>query len=215
MRCPCGTFNPCVHFANALANSRSPFEFSRHSGPLGNPVKRPKTDLPCWIALLRRLKDGRGLDIVTEQCLRDGANTANRWMSDDDVLELYDEAKSSAHDEPIATKLAFLLGKFEGEDEVLVWDVEAVALAIHAQQIPEVYEASRASYDALIETALSHERGRSVLLPQILAALSRTSLKPRGLRPIVDDTRFSQQTFERVWSSCVSNSIVRAKTKRY
>ena len=167
----------CSYFANALVNeSKIPFEVLTAILDLWeDPVKRPKIRLkPCWIALLRRgLKDGRGLDIVTEQCLRDGANTANRWMSDDDVLELYDEAKSSAHDEPIATKLAFLLGKFEGEDEVLVWDVEAVALAIHAQRIPEVYEASRASYDALIETALSHERGRSVLLPQILAALTR------------------------------------------
>lgn len=167
----------CSYFANALVNeSKIPFEVLTAILDLWeDPVKRPKIRLkPCWIALLRRgLKDCRGLDIVTEQCLRDGANTANRWMSDDDVLELYDEAKSSAHDEPIATKLAFLLGKFEGEDEVLVWDVEAVALAIHAQRIPEVYEASRASYDALIETALSHERGRSVLLPQILAALTR------------------------------------------
>jgi len=167
----------CSYFANALVNeSQIPFEvLIAVLDVWEDPVKRPKIRLkPCWMALLRRgLKVGRGLDVVTEQCLRQGAKTASRWLSDEDIMELYAEAKSSAHDALIVAKLALLLGEFEGADETLGWDVEAVALAIHAQRIPEVYESSRASYEALIETAVSHERGRSVLLPQILAALTR------------------------------------------
>ena len=102
----------CSYFANALVNeSKIPFEFSRQSWTFGKtPSRDRKSDSSrAGLRFLRRgLKDCRGLDIVTEQCLRDGANTANRWMSDDDVLELYDEAKSYCPTmSQSATKLAF------------------------------------------------------------------------------------------------------------
>lgn len=178
----------CAYFSNELAHGDVKVPFSVLVEVLTlweEPPKRTRITLkPCWMTLLKRgLRGdecGESIDIVAAQIFSSGASTTKRWLSNEDLMQLLDEAKqSSDYDDLLVAKLSFLLGEpFHGSPTT--WDAEAVALAVHAEQIPNTCAASEDVFKTFVDLSFEHVRGRDVLLPHMIAALTRAKMYERA-----------------------------------
>ena len=142
---------------------------------------------PCWLALLSRGM-GNGddaLDILATQLLSSSQAIAsraheNRHLSEDDVLHVFKQA-SKVHSSSLLpmAKLALLLGQRELIDDVadtLKWDVEAIAYGLHSGIIVDLCVTSPAIRERVIRCAMNDERGRSIVLPHLIAALTKSNM---------------------------------------
>ena len=178
----------CAYFSNELAHGDVKVPFSVLVEVLTlweEPPKRTRITLkPCWMTLLKRGlrgdERGESIDIVAAQIFSSGASTTKRWLSNEDLTQLLDEAKqSSDYDDLLVAKLSFLLGEpFHGSPTT--WDAEAVALAVHAEQIPNTCAASEDVFKTFVDLSFEHVRGRDVLLPHMIAALTRAKMYERA-----------------------------------
>lgn len=170
----------CAYFKRDLVSAKVPFTVLSEILILWeDPPKRTKSTLkPCWITLLTRgVREGDAtMDIVAEQVF--DASRHSRWLSDEDLSQLLAETKASdaARDGAVIAKLSFLLGRAFDEASTLAWDAEAVAFALHGNQISALCAASSDAFDMIVSAAFDHERGREVLIPHIIAALTRASM---------------------------------------
>lgn len=167
-----------TYFSRLLADVDVPFSVLAEILTLWEePPKRTKTALkPCWMALLKRgLRGGDvTMDIVSGQIF--SSPRSARWLSEDDLAELLAHARSSGDvDDLVAAKLSFILGKPYERASSLDWDAEAVAFAVHGEQVPDICSSSEA-FEALVTAAFEHERGRDLLLPHVVAALTRARM---------------------------------------
>jgi hypothetical protein len=175
-----------AYFSNKLAQNNVKVPFSVLVEVLElweEPPKRTRATLkPCWMTLLRRgLRGGdvgESIDIITAQVF--GESRTKRWLSSEDISQLLDEAKTSSdYDDLVVAKLSFLLGKpFHGMPTA--WDAETVALAVHAEQIPTICATSEDLFDTFVDLSFDHARGRDVILPHIVAALTRAKMYERA-----------------------------------
>jgi len=129
---------------------------------------------PCWVELLsHRLGSGEAMDIFAEQAL--ASKTSARFLSDEDLAHVLESTKSKTSSDVDAltvTKLSLLLGK-PIDDNVCVWDADAAMLAILKNRVSEFIAKSPNMYDEIVELAIKHERGGDVLIPHIIASLTR------------------------------------------
>jgi hypothetical protein len=141
---------------------------------------------PCWLALLSSgMENGDdALDILCTQLMSsqvDASRTQkNRLLSDGDVLHVFKHA-SKVHSSSLVpmAKLALLLRQQESIDEVadaLEWDVEAIAYGLHSGIIVDLCVKSPAIRERVVCCAMNDERGRSVLLPHLVAALTKLNM---------------------------------------
>ena len=142
---------------------------------------------PCWLALLSTgmENDDDALDVLATQLLSPSQSFASRMqgdrrLSEDDVLQVFEHA-SKLHSSSLLpmAKLALLLRQQELIDEVadaLEWDVEAIAYGLHSGIIVDLYVKSPAIRERVICCAMNDERGRSILLPHLIASLTKLNM---------------------------------------
>lgn len=142
---------------------------------------------PCWLALLSTgMENGDdALDVLATQLLSSSQAFASRMqgdrrLSEDDVLHVFEHA-SKLHSSSLLpmAKLALLLRQQELIDEVadaLEWDVEAIAYGLHSGIIVDLYIKSPAIRERVICCAMNDERGRSILLPHLIASLTKLNM---------------------------------------
>lgn len=142
---------------------------------------------PCWLALLARgMENGDdALDILATQLLSSSQAIAsrtqeNRRLIEGDVLHVFKHASKANSSSllPMA-KLALLLRQRESIDEVadaLEWDVEAIAYGLHSGIIVDLCIKSPAIRERVVCCAVNDERGRSILLPHLIAALTKSNM---------------------------------------
>lgn len=142
---------------------------------------------PCWLALLARgMENGDDvLDVLATQLLLSSQAIAtrtqeNRRLSVDDVLHVFEHA-SKVHSLSLLpmAKLALLLRQRASIDEVadqLDWDIEAIAYGLHSGIIVDLCVKSPAIRERVICCAMNDERGRSILLPHLIAACTKSNM---------------------------------------
>lgn len=143
---------------------------------------------PCWLALLARgmEKSDDALDVLatqllsSSQAIASSAQENRRRLSEVDVLHVFKHA-SKVHSLSLLpmAKLALLLRQQESIDEVahaLEWDVEAIAYGLHSDIIVDLCVKSPAIRERVICSAMNDERGRSILLPHLIAAFTKANM---------------------------------------
>lgn len=143
---------------------------------------------PCWLALLARgmEKSDDALDVLatqlllSSQAIASSAQENRRRLSEVDVLHVFKHA-SKVHSLSLLpmAKLALLLRQQESIDEVahaLEWDVEAIAYGLHSDIIVDLCVKSPAIRERVICCAMNDERGRSILLPHLIAAFTKANM---------------------------------------
>ena len=142
---------------------------------------------PCWLALLSTgmENDDDALDVLATQLLSPSQSFASRMqgdrrLSEDDVLQVFEHA-SKLHSSSLLpmAKLALLLRQQEVIEEVadaLEWDAEAIAYGLHSGIIVDLYVKSPAIRERVICCAMNDERGRSILLPHLIASLTKLNM---------------------------------------
>ena len=137
---------------------------------------------PCWLAAVERaLLGGTSndalniLNLLAEQIL---CTSSSGLLSTADVAQILETAqKSSGVDTALVAKLRLLIDA-QGIDTTAcelkeILDLDMIMLAIYRNRIASIVMIDSVICDQVVSLVLTHRRGRDVLMPHILAAVTR------------------------------------------
>ena len=141
---------------------------------------------PCWLAIVERALLGENADaadvlsFLAEQILCTNEASSSKLLSSEDVAKVLESVQKTSHEVNtlMVTKAMLLIDVYVPDAPELAksLDLETIMLAIYRNRIASIMMIDSVICDQVVSLVLSHDRGRDILMPHILAAVTKEKM---------------------------------------